>query len=193
MQQNWIHIAGNHDKNLVNKKTDELGPSDSYAIQFINDDEKKWLESLPESFEFHGMFLFHGTPSNNNTYLLETVEKGRARLSTQSEMIERLGKEKSKVILCGHSHIPRVVGIPGSIIINPGSVGLQAYDDNKPEYHKMETGSPHTRYSIIEYQTTIQSIEMIAVNYDYKTAVKQASRNKRPDWAKGLQSGYMPD
>ena len=193
MQQNWVHIAGNHDKNLVNKRTDELGPSDGYAIQFINDDEKKWLKSLPESFEFYGMFLFHGTPANNNTYLLETVENGRARLSTQQEIIRRLGEVKSKEILCGHSHIPRIVEIPRSIIINPGSVGLQAYDDEKPEHHIMETGSPHARYAIIEYKKKIQNVNMISVLYDYNIASRQALNNNRPDWAKGLQAGYMTD
>ena len=93
-------------------------------------------------------------------------------------------------MLCGHSHIPRVVEIQGSIIINPGSVGLPAYDDDLPEYHVVETGSAHARYAIIEYQTTIQSIEMIAVNYDYKIAVKQASKNNRSDWAEALNSGF---
>jgi len=191
MRQNWIHISGNHDKNLVTKKPGEQNPSDKYAIQFINDDEKTWLESLPESIELYEMLLFHGIPSDNNTYLLETVENGRTKLSTQSEIIGRLGKEIPKVILCGHSHIQRVVEIPGSIIINPGSVGLQAYDDDKPEYHIIEMRSPHARYSIIEYQNKIQTIETIAVSYDCQSAVKQALRNNRLDWAIGLQSGCM--
>jgi putative phosphoesterase len=191
MQQSWVNISGNHDKNLVNQKPYELGPSDGYAIQFLNDDEIKWLDSLPKSFELYGMLLFHGTPSNNNTYLLETVENGRARLSTQQEIMRRLGEVESKEILCGHSHIPRVVEIPGSIIINPGSVGLQAYDDEKPEYHIIEAGSPHARYSIIEYQNKIQSIEMISVSYNYQIAAKQAHKNNRSDWAEALNSGFI--
>jgi predicted phosphodiesterase len=195
MSQDWIHILGNHDRSLISQKHSEQVPSDRYAFQFLNKYEKDWLKSLPDSIEIlKGLFLFHGTPSNNNIYLLETVENGRARLATQSEIIKRLGEIKSKGMLCGHSHIPRIIELPGAItIINPGSVGLPAYDDNLPEYHVMETGSPHARYAILEYQKSIQSVELISVAYDHESAVKQAIKNKRPNWAKGLQSGYMKD
>ena len=191
MNQNWMHISGNHDKNLLINIPGKLGPSDSYASQFLNKIEIKWLESLPESFETYGMFLFHGTPANNNMYLLETVENEKAGLSTQKEIMKRLGEVKSKEILCGHSHIPRVVEILGSIIINPGSVGLQAYHDAKPEHHIMETGSPHARYAIIEYKKKIQNVQMISVLYDYNIASRQALNNNRPDWAEALDSGFL--
>ncbi|EOW6434492.1 metallophosphoesterase family protein [Cronobacter turicensis] len=54
------------------------------------------------------------------------------------------------LILCGHTHIPRSVEISSTcLIVNPGSVGLQAYDDEHPFFHKMEAGSPHARYAIL--------------------------------------------
>ena len=190
MQQSWINILGNHDRNLISINPKLLGLSDQYVYKLLSENDISWIKSLQSNIIFEGLFLFHGTPSKDDVYLLETVENGRTRLATQTEIERRLGKPKSKEMLCGHSHIPRVVEIQGSIIINPGSVGLPAYDDDLPEYHVVETGSAHARYAIIEYQTTIQSIEMIAVNYDYKTAVKQAFRNNRPDWAEALNSGF---
>ena len=194
MQQNWINILGNHDRNLISMNPKLHGLSDQFAFQFLGEDDITWLKSLDSKIMFEGLLLFHGTPLKDDVYLLETVENGIARLATQAEIEKRLGEVKSNGMLCGHSHIQRVVETPGDIlIVNPGSVGLPAYDDVLPEYHVMEAGSPHARYSIIEYQTKIQSINIIAISYDFKSAVKQAIKNNRPDWAKGLESGFISD
>lgn len=192
-KQNWIHIRGNHDSNLIKQNPAEHGLSDRYAFQFLDDADKKWLAGLPSILEMrNGLLLFHGTPTNDKVYLLETVEQGRARLASYNEIIPRLGDLKQHIILCGHTHIPRVVQLPGEImIINPGSVGLQAYDDVLPEPHVMETGSPHTRYSIIENRDGIWSVEMIVLEYDYRSAAERAKMNNRPDWVIALETGYM--
>ena len=195
MKQDWIHILGNHDRNLISQDPHDHRLSDQYSFKSIGKNEKDWLKSLPKNIEAQeGLFLFHGTPFNDEIYLLETIENGRARLATHAEISDRLSATYYKQLACGHSHIQRVVELPGSIIIvNPGSVGLPAYDDTLPEYHIMESGSSHARYSIIDYQNSLPSVDMISVSYDYKIAVKQALKNDRPDWAKGLESGYMVD
>lgn len=193
MKQNWIQISGNHDRQLVNQNPREHGPSDGYAFQLLDDSELNWLGALPVCTKVQNEFLlFHGAPLSDTTYLLETVEHGRARLATQAEIKERLGETKSHFILCGHTHIPRVVGVPQNIlIVNPGSVGLPAYDDVLPEYHVMETGSPHARYSILEYRDGEWLPEMIVVSYDHQKAAIQARKNGRPDWEIGIQTGFM--
>jgi putative phosphoesterase len=193
MMQDWIQVQGNHDRQLVDQNPRKHGLSDNYAFQLLNDSELNWLGALPAGMEVQNEFLlFHGTPSSDTTYLLETVEHGRARLSTQIEINERLGETKLHFILCGHTHIPRVVGVPGNIlIVNPGSVGLPAYNDEFPEYHVMETGSPHARYTILEYKNGKWLPEMITVLYDHQKAAEQARKNGRPDWEIGLQTGFM--
>ncbi len=136
--------------------------------------------------------MFHGSPADDLSYLVERIENGRARLATQSEINERLDAVKSPIILCGHSHIPRIVEITaGQIIINPGSVGLPAYDDEEPEPHIMETGSPHARYAILENHFNNWTIELIAITYDHHKAADQALKNGRRDWEIGLKTGYM--
>ncbi len=191
MQQDWIQIAGNHDRNLVTMRPEEMNLSDRCAVQFLNNQEKKWLKLLPEALKQDELSMFHGTPDNNNVYLLEVVKDGCIRLASQLEIQQYLKDIDSRFVLCGHSHIPRVVEFQNAIIINPGSVGLQAYDDNTPEYHIMETGSPQARYAILSYDEKIHSVEIIAVTYDYLSAVKQAKKYSREDWAIGLQKGSL--
>jgi putative phosphoesterase len=191
MKQDWIHIKGNHERQLTDQDPRNHGPSDGYAFQRLTNAELNWLRSLPARMEMENFLLIHGTPVSDSTYLLETVERGRARLATQEEITERLGGTKSPIILCGHTHIPRVVEAAGFLIVNPGSVGLPAYDDNVPEYHVMESGSPHARYAIMEYKNGHWQAKLMTITYDHQQAAKQARRNGRPDWEVGLQTGFM--
>jgi hypothetical protein len=58
----------------------------------------------------------------------------------------------------------------GKMIINPGSVGLQAYEDDIPYKHSMESGSPHARYSIITKKDGDIEVENIVIPYCYEKA-----------------------
>jgi predicted phosphodiesterase len=140
-----------------------------------------WLESLPPVIEYRGMLLCHGSPASDETYLLEDPFHLRS-----PEAIAPLLPTAHRTVLCGHTHLPRIVTLPdGRLIVNPGSVGLQAYSDDNPVPHKMEAGSPHARYAII-HDT---HIEQIALAYDWQVASQTAARNGRPDWAHALLTG----
>lgn len=192
MKQNWVHIAGNHDRQLINQKPEQHGPSDKYAFGFLNDSDLDWFKSLPTTITKEPFLLFHGTPTSDSTYLLETVEHGKARLATQTEINQRLAGTTSPIMLCGHPHVQRVVEISHTaLIINPGSVGLPAYDDYTSEYHVVENGSPHARYAILEFKNGNWQVELITVAYDHEQAAKQAGKNGRPDWEHALRTGFM--
>ena len=195
VRQDWVHILGNHDRQLISQNPQQHGLSDSYAFSCLNVADLEWLRSLPASTMVEKQFfLFHGTPSSDTRYLLETVGHGRARLATRAEIAQRLDGASSQIMLCGHTHIPRVVEIAQNIlVVNPGSVGLPAYDDVTPEQHVMETGSPHARYAILEYKNSNWQAEMISVGYDHQQAAQQARKNGRPGWEYALLTGFMPD
>jgi len=36
------------------------------------------------------------------------------------------------------------------LVLNPGSVGLPAYDDDQPVPHIVENGTPEARYAIVQ-------------------------------------------
>jgi predicted phosphodiesterase len=193
MDREWITIRGNHDRRLVEAEPQALRPSDHYAFKFLNDSEKGWLRSLPSTIELdNGLFLFHGTPSSDTEYLLETVENGRERLATPSEIKQRLGDVEGSLLLCGHTHIPRVVYLGDKrMIINPGSVGLPAYNDDFPEFHVVESGSPHAKYAVLENHGGSWIVDLISVPYNHFKAAEQAKKNNRPDWEIALRTGFM--
>lgn len=192
MNSDWIHISGNHDRQLISGDKESLGLSDRQTYPLLTTHHKEWLSSLPfQKYIYSELFLFHGTPGNDAIYLLETVKHGKAELSSISDIKEKLKSNKAAVILCGHSHVPRTVKIDETIIINPGSIGLQAYDDTTPEPHIIETGSPHARYSIIEKTNAGWIIDHICIEYDFETAARQAAKNNRRDWETALRTGFF--
>jgi hypothetical protein len=67
-------------------------------------------------------------------------------------------------------------------IVNPGSVGLQAYTDDAPEPHAMECGSPHARYAVLSRAGDQWSIEAVSLPYAWNKAAGAARRNGRNDW-----------
>ena len=192
MQQQWIQISGNHDRHLVSQDPNTHGLSDAYAFKVMNKTEKEWLRELPVTVKLDdNVLLFHGTPSNDSEYLPESVEHGRVRLASQDEIKRRLNGSTASVMLCGHSHVQRVVKHGSILIVNPGSVGLPAYEDTSPEYHVVESGSPDARYAMLKYDEDKWSVELISVPYDFQKAVDQAKKNNRADWAIALETGYM--
>ena len=91
-------------------------------------------------------------------------------------------KYRTKIIVCGHTHIPRVVYLAnGKIIINPGSVGLPAYKDELPVMHKMESGTPHAKYVVIEKVLGEWTIEQISVPYNWEEVAGLAVQQERYD------------
>jgi len=96
------------------------------------------------------------------------------------------------VILCGHTHIPRVVTIDGGLVINPGSVGAPACGDDEPVAHVMEAGSCHARYALPGRLASGWKVDLRAIPYDFEEAALQAERAGRPDIAFGARTGRVP-
>lgn len=193
MDRPWLHIAGNCDRQLVRQAPAEHGPSDRFAFERLTPAQKAWLAALPATATAtvaDEVFLCHGTPGDDASYLLETVERGQSRLARPREIAARLGDAAAPVILCAHSHIPRIVRSATSLIVNPGSVGLPAYAQDDPEPHVMETGSPDARYAILHRADAGWRAELVAVPYDHHAAAEQAERSGRADWAVALRTGY---
>jgi len=192
MQQPWVQIAGNCDRCVVQQPPALQGASDRYASERLSAAQLEWLGTLPASaWLTPEILLCHGTPLDDMVYLLETVAHGRAHLAHPDEIMARLGSVNARVVVCAHSHVPRLVQLPdGTLLINPGSVGVQAYDNTDPEPYVMETGSPHARYALLAQQGEDWQVEFITVPYDHLAAAQQARANGRSDWEVALRTGY---
>src|SRR6188768_3668698 len=185
MGQDWVHLAGNHERQVLTGEPGRWNPSDEFTHAQLTDVELAWMASLTACRRLgDDVLLCHGTPRSDMEYFLETVEGGRVRAATSGEIEQRLEQADAALILCGHTHVPRSVhSRTGQLIVNPGSVGLPAYEASRPEPHVVENGTPDARYALVERRGSAWSASLLAVPYDHSAASQLARSRQRDDWA----------
>ena len=199
-------IAGNPERQLLTQTVEHMSASDAHAAAELAPRHRDWLASLPPTLRLSDeVFCCHGTPSSDLAYFLETAVPGfvgvgrganGVRAATQAEATERAGPALQGVahglILCGHTHVPRVLRLAdGRLIVNPGSVGLQGFDDDHVHPHVIETRAPHARYALLERAAAGWAVSLRAVAYDWDATAKRAEDEQRPDWADALRTGFV--
>jgi predicted phosphodiesterase len=192
MAQDWTHLAGNHERYVL--RDGPRGPSDEYARAQLGERELAWLATLRPCLPYAegDVLLCHGTPARDSEYFLETLEPAGLRLASAREVERRLGATTARLVLCGHTHLPRALRTAsGTLIVNPGSVGLPGYLDDHPFPHAVQTGSPDARYAIVERIPHDWTAALIAVPYDPAPMAALAAARQRPEWQRALRTGYV--
>lgn len=206
MARGFPTIRGNHERQVLElidqgQYLDPLG-TDGYTAAQLGSAHLAWIRSLPESLTLAGgdILLCHGTPASDLIYWLETTIPGFGAghatgisPATADEVRERLGATAQSghtLVLCGHTHVPRLAQCGDVLIVNPGSVGLQAYDDAHPHPHVVENGAPHARYAIAEKTGVGWRVDLRAVPYDHLAQSRVAASRGRGDWAHALATGW---
>lgn len=201
MSSGWLILAGNHERQVLEYPSKGGGASDGYAYSQLSSVELQWLQTLaPNAQLTDDILLCHGTPSSDCEHFLETAQSttqgstqgGVLALASMSDILARLGEVQATLVACGHSHVPRSVRLPnGQLLVNPGSVGQQAYTDDHPVPYVMERGTPDAHYAIVERGHHGWQAEHFAVPYDHLPMVKLAQARNRPDWESALLYGRI--
>ena len=184
-------ILGNQDRLLLEGGPDwENVPAFQASIDGIGNVGLDWVRSLPPTLVMDDILLCHGTPDDDTAYLLEDISTGLPAMRNCEDIEGDLFPTASgcSLVLAGHSHHPGLVNCGDITVVNPGSVGLPAYDDDTPP-HCMASGSPHAKYAIVTRTEAGWDAEFIAVKYDWESAATMARNNGRDDWAQWLLSG----
>ena len=206
----WRTIAGNHERQALAADIDRMGASDAFAARELGSPERAWLGALPATqWILDEVLMCHGTPASDLVYFMETVVPGfgvdgqrGVRAATAIELSARAAEAPAgdarsglgaALVLCGHTHVPRVMAVPGGPwVVNPGSVGVQAYDDVHPLPHFVEVGSPDARWALAERDRRgAWHVQLRTTPYDWKAAVARALANHRGDWADALATGFV--
>ena len=181
----WF-ILGNHDEymfepDLINSHTRDAGVIDAVAwcraelgsedIAFL----KRSAHQVNVPLGAAGsLLLFHGSPESNNVDLLaETPD---------AQLTEALGEYRSNVMAGGHTHVQMLRQHRGTLIVNPGSVGLpfERYVAGGPP-----TVLPHAEFAIVEATGRNVTVSLRRVGLD-RAALVAAVRG----WDSPL-AGYL--
>jgi predicted phosphodiesterase len=168
-----ICLLGNHDAASMGGLdledfNNEAQRSIRWMMEHLTEDNKAYLEALPEKFRYDGFTLVHGSPRYPIWEYILNSEDARHNFPAMT----------TKYCLVGHSHVPSIftlgkkddqihmlipqIGYPVKLrpraIINPGSVG-------QPRDH-----NPSACYAILELEKT--TWELFRVPYNYQQVQK---------------------
>ncbi|MGB3210213.1 MAG: metallophosphoesterase family protein [Desulforhopalus sp.] len=192
-QYDVVTISGNQDRLISETSPEDINanPTLGFVADALGPEPVEWLKSLPFDKQLtEDVYLCHGTPADDAEYLLEDIASGYPLLRPEKKIIEMLSGQSSEVTICGHSHIPRTVSLAkGSLIVNPGSVGLPAYTDDEPVVHSMENYCPHASYAMLEKDISGWFVQHMKVPYDFQRAAEECTKQQRRDWAHFLTTG----
>jgi len=189
-----VHVLGNHDRYLIDRAPEQMGSWDRPVHAQLDARHLDWLRDIPPTRIFEGaVYLCHATPSDDETYWLETVQPdGTVGMSAISDIERAAAGISQSVILCGHTHIARAVRLgDGRMIVNPGSVGSPGYRDIAPFRHVMEAGTPDARYAILELRSGQWQVTFCHVPYEHDAMAALARKNGHPDLANALATGWI--
>ncbi|WP_201593973.1 metallophosphoesterase family protein [Psychrobacter vallis] len=198
-QDHIITIRGNQDRQIYEATTVDITNNSTlgFIVEDLPQEAVEWMHSLPFDYQLsEDVYLCHGSPTDDIVYLLEDIETGEPAVRSDATILSLLNGIESDVIVCGHTHIPRTVRLSsGQMVVNTGSVGYPAYEDDLPIVHKMQTYSPHANYALIKCLETKQGkrwqTEHIKLAYDHESAARLALKNGRKDWAFALRTGRV--
>jgi len=194
IERGFPSIRGDQDRVLVELSLAGADASERIDYKQLNRNHLAWLAGLQPIMTYRDdVFLCHGSPRSDTAYWLDRVTDDG---SIQASPIEDIEAEASGItaslILCGHTHIPRVVRLrDGRLVVNPGSVGLPGYEGRKPVFHTVQTGTPDACYAILERTSLGWSATFRYVPYDYISMAEMARRNGWPVWASALATGWV--
>lgn len=185
-------VLGNQDRILLEEgKAWEDNPAFQAALSALGKEGLAWVRDLPVSLKLDDILLCHGTPQDDMKYLLEDISTGlpavRDCASIEADIFPAAAA--CSLVLAGHSHHPGLVNCGDVTLVNPGSVGLPAYDDDAPP-HVMASGSPHAKYAVASRLESGWSVEFCSVEYDWAAAAAMARENGRDDWGEWLMGGF---
>ena len=181
-------ITGNHDDfmtdaGLIHTYTDVPIIVDmvTWARKRLSPEEVDFIRSFGSRIriepdpETHWLF-FHGTPASHMADILA---------STPPEDLDSLlGKETAELMCCGHTHIQMLRQHKGTLVVNPGSVGMPF-----KEYMAGKRPEPmdHAEYALLEKSRDNINITLKRIRYsraDFKESVAGADEKVQAFFAR---------
>jgi len=170
-----ICILGNHDEFMLDERLSRSYSEEPVIVEAVDwcraelsQAHLNFIASFSRRFELEldgsgTLLLFHGTPQSNMTDLLATTPAERVD--------ELLGGRSATVMAGGHTHLQMLRQHRGTLLVNPGSVGL-AFKEHAAG--KVPTLLPHAEYAVIDAADGDVAVSLRRVPLD-KAELRQAA------------------
>lgn len=162
-----LYIRGNHDRVVAGlEEGTAFNPAARIAADWTRDHlsapNRRFLEALPLGpLARDGLLLCHGSPHDEDEYLLHDLHAARILDSTEAP-----------IVLYGHTHLPAFYSIDGAgrvtgslvrdeatfpltpghrFLINPGSVGQPRDRNPRSAFAIVDTGTKRVQFFRVDY------------------------------------------
>jgi putative phosphoesterase len=168
-------IMGNHDEFLIEPElvtqytqVPVIVDAIDWCRRQLDDRDLDYLRGFNRRLEIplddsHRLLLFHGSPESHMKDLLATTPV--------EELDACLGGHVADVMACGHTHIQMLRQHRGTLLVNPGSVGMpfeEYVSGARP------TIMPYAEYAVVGAVAGRISVELRRVDLD-KSALRSAA------------------
>jgi putative phosphoesterase len=139
----------------------------------LTEDDRAFLASFEPLLELPlengGTILcFHGSPRSYNDWIFATTP--------DDEVARMLDGRSATVLVGGHTHLQMVRRIAGSVIVNPGSVGLPF----RQWWPNLVRIAPWAEYGLVSVEDGKVSIDLHRTTFDVKGLLELATESGMP-------------
>jgi predicted phosphodiesterase len=193
MASQILSIQGDQDRILVELSRSSAASSNRNDFKQLSARHLDWLASQRSTMLYRDeVFLCHGTPKDDATHWLEVVSDAGLQKRPVEQVAAYAVGLRASLMLCGHTHLPKIACLPnGQLVVNVGSVGCPGYEIKTPVAYKVEAGTPHACYAILEKTRQNWTVTFRYVPYDHVAMAKMAEANGMKAWASALTSGWV--
>lgn len=185
-------MRGNHDRALLDPTV--MDGWDRMAAPKVTAGMRDWLATLHPTAVLDDIFLCHATPQDDTSYWIDAyTDDGIARRADLASIEKKAAGIAQKVMLCGHTHVARMLHLPdGRLIVNPGSVGSAGYVDDAPRTaRRVSAGTPAASYATLDRIGGRWTASLHLVPYDTGPAIRLAQVRGAADWVEALSTGWL--
>jgi putative phosphoesterase len=128
------------------------------------------------------VLCFHGTPLSYDHMILATTP--------HNELVRMLKGFGHPLMLAGHTHVQLARVVNGTLVVNPGSVGLPFRGLPAGE---MQLISPWAEYALVRIEDSRTSVELRRTSYDVEGMLQQTIESGVPHAAWWAETWVRPD
>jgi hypothetical protein len=154
-----------------------------WTVAHLHARARCYLAGLPERLDLripsgHRLLVVHGSPISMDDAIYPSV--------TRQGLKAKLSDARPDILMCGHTHIPFVKRVNGTLVVNCGSTGHPVDGDPRPAYAlvRAEPGAaPRGRIVRFKYDRsrTVATLQ--------KTSLPKGLRK---DFSEGIKLGFFP-
>ncbi|HEY0388173.1 MAG TPA: metallophosphoesterase family protein [Gaiellales bacterium] len=156
------------DEAIEDDDTRRIAEIDLWAREQLTPDHLAELRRYQPRVELDGVLCYHGSPRSNTEVILSTTP--------DPELAQMVAGYERRVLAGGHTHVAMLRRFRGSLVVNPGSVGMP-FEQTAPETFR---NPPWAEYAVVD--GTDVDFRRVAVDVGAVTEAARASGMPNAGW-----------